>query len=89
MTRVRATGTGPIYDAIRALARARAGIVRVPAILAKADALGTEPNFDQLRNEVKRLKRGMTYLDRYLADEVTIDMDEFQAGLDKILKEAS
>jgi hypothetical protein len=80
-------GTGPIFKAIRALMKARKEIVRVPGILAKADALGTEPNFDMLRAEVARLKRGMEYLDRFLADEFTIDMDEFQAGLDEILKE--
>lgn len=88
-TRSGILGTGPIFDAIRALVRARKAIVRVPAILADADALGTEPNFDQLRAEVARLKKGMAYLDRYLADEITIDLDELQAGLDKILKEAS
>lgn len=80
-------GTGPIFKAIQALMSARKEIVRVPGILAKADALGTEPNFDMLRAEVARLKRGMEYLDRFLADEFTIDMDEFQAGLDEILKE--
>ena len=80
-------GTGPIFKAIRAVMKARTYVVKVPGILAKADALGTEPNFDQLRAEVARLKRGMEYLDRYLADEITIDMDEFQAGLDEILRE--
>jgi len=89
VTRSGVMGTGPIYDAIRTLIRARRGINRVPAILANADALGTEPNFDQLRDEVRRLKRGMNYLDRYLADETILDMDAFQAGLDKILKEAA
>lgn len=78
-----------VYDAIRLLVRARRMILRVPAILAGADALGTEPGFDRLRDEIKRMKRGMTYIDRFLADETVIDMDEFQAGLDEILREAS
>lgn len=82
-------GTGPIFKAIRALMKARTYIVKVPGILAKADALGTEPNFDQLRAEIARLRKGMEYLDRYLADEIAIDMDEFQAGLDEILREGA
>jgi len=89
VTRSGVMGTGPIFDCIRLLIRARRMVLRIPAKLADADALGTEPNFDQLRREVNRLKRGMAYVDRYLADETTLDMDEFQAGLDKILKEAS
>lgn len=89
VTRSGIMGTGPIFDAIRALVRARKAINRVPAILAASNALGTEPNFEQLRDEVKRLERGMAYLNRYLADEVTIDMDEIQRGLDEILGEAA
>ena len=89
VTRSGVAGTGPVFDCIRMLMRARRMVVRIPAILSDADALGTEPNFDQLRTEVNRMKRGMAYVERWLADETVIDPIAFQEGLDKILKEAS
>jgi hypothetical protein len=82
-------GTGAIFDAIRKLMRARSDILRVPVILAAGNITGRESNFDQLRTEVARVKKGMAYLDRYIKDETEIDMDELTRGLNKILKEAA
>lgn len=80
-------GTGPIYDAILELDSVRRGILRIPAKLASADALGTEPNFDQLRRGVKRVHEALGYLDRYLADETVFDSDELDEALSRILTE--
>jgi len=82
-------GSGPVYKAMLKLQEARRLVGHVPAVLAGSGILGNEPNFDQFRRELDRLKRQIDYLDRYLADEIVVDPLALDEALNRILEETS
>jgi len=78
-------GTGPVYDATLELIDARKSILRVPAKLAGSGILGNEPNYPVFRHELEKLKNAISYLDRYLADEIVVDATELDEAIRGIL----